>query len=168
MKKFIIMLFAIFSGVMLSQFPEYAQQYRQRVGGAVDELAKVVTRFETSARDSGLSREQALDTYTETGSEFLSKQGGNMRSTISRYEYLSGHLNRMIQAPSFVRLWVFAKERDMEIAKASLSAYEPAIPTTAEGATHAAAGFAGGWLLLSILLAPFGRKPRRYKAANMR
>ena len=40
-------------GIIASQGPEYAQQYRQRLGGAIDELRQVITRFEADAQASG-------------------------------------------------------------------------------------------------------------------
>ena len=36
-------------GLVASQFPEYAQQYEQRLGGAVDELRVFVEKFDASA-----------------------------------------------------------------------------------------------------------------------
>ena len=36
-------------GVVLSQFPEYAQQYTQRLGGAVDELRIITEDFDRAA-----------------------------------------------------------------------------------------------------------------------
>ena len=50
-------------GLALSQFPEYAQQYTQRLGGAVDELRAVTRQFDAAATAAGLSREQALARY---------------------------------------------------------------------------------------------------------
>ena len=37
-------------GVCFSQFPEYAQQYEQRLGGAVDELQDHRRRFRRATR----------------------------------------------------------------------------------------------------------------------
>jgi Protein of unknown function (DUF2937) len=56
-------LFAIISIVpafLLSQGPEFAQQYRQRLGGAVDEIATVVRNFEEDSQRSGFDRQTAL------------------------------------------------------------------------------------------------------------
>ncbi|MFL4990854.1 MAG: DUF2937 family protein, partial [Microvirga sp.] len=36
----------LLGGVVASQGPEFGQQYRQRLGGAVDELRQVISRFE--------------------------------------------------------------------------------------------------------------------------
>lgn len=43
-----------------SQFPEFSQQYKQRLSGAVDELAWVVERFDADAAALGMSRDAAL------------------------------------------------------------------------------------------------------------
>ena len=50
----------IAGAVGLSQFPEFSQQYAQRLGGAVDELARVVEDFDADASDVGLNRDEAL------------------------------------------------------------------------------------------------------------
>ena len=42
--------------VVLSQFPEYAQQYTQRLGGAVDELRRQTQSFDQDAAEGGLTR----------------------------------------------------------------------------------------------------------------
>ena len=161
MKRFIILLLASLCGVSLSQFPEFAQQYRQRVGGAVDELSKVVTEFDTSAKNAGLQREEALSRYGETNDDFLKQRGGDMRAVITRYDYLTSHYAHLTNAPQFKRLWVFTKERDMELSKATLATFEPAVPVTPEGLAHGGAGLLGGWALLSLLLSPFGRHRSR-------
>ena len=47
----------IAGAVALSQFPEFSQQYLQRLSGAVDELKAITVAFDLSARVAGLSRE---------------------------------------------------------------------------------------------------------------
>ena len=42
-------------GVSLSQFPEYSQQYIQRLAGAVDELTLFVEGFDADATSVGLT-----------------------------------------------------------------------------------------------------------------
>ena len=48
--------FGIVSGAGFSQFPEFSQQYLQRLGGAVDELSTVVSDFDRSAATFGMTR----------------------------------------------------------------------------------------------------------------
>ena len=158
MKKYLIIFVGLICGAIASQFPEYAQQYRQRLAGAVGELERIVVQFDADARDSGLNRAQALAAYQESGNDFLSDRGQSIGDVISRYERLGGHLKAMNDADPLSRLWVFARDHDRELARETLDIYEPAVPLTAVGAAHAAGGFALGWLLLSLLLAPFGKR----------
>ena len=47
--------FGLLGGLVASQAPEFGQQYRQRLGGAIDELNRVVARFDEDARRPGRS-----------------------------------------------------------------------------------------------------------------
>ncbi len=55
------LLFALFAAVLTSQLPEFAQQYRQRLGGAIDELQRIVDTFDRDAGSSALTRTQGID-----------------------------------------------------------------------------------------------------------
>lgn len=59
---------ALSAGAATSQFPEFSQQYAQRLGGAVDALAEVVADFDASAQAEGLTRTQALEQMQGTPS----------------------------------------------------------------------------------------------------
>lgn len=161
MRSLLIITIALLAGVCASQFPEYAQQYRQRVGGAVVELEKIVVQFDADAGEFGLNRQEALERYVASQDEFLNLRGKSMSEIIARYEFLSAHYTRLTEAAPFARLWVFAKERDNEIARDTLDIYEPAVPATSEGAVHAAGGFGAVWLFLSAL---FGRRRKTAEA----
>ena len=50
----------VLGAASVSQFPEFSQQYTQRLGGAVDALGQVVADFDASAAAAGLDREAAL------------------------------------------------------------------------------------------------------------
>jgi hypothetical protein len=45
---------ALIAGLVGSQGPEFAQQYRQRIGGALDELKRIVADFDDEAAREGL------------------------------------------------------------------------------------------------------------------
>lgn len=161
MKRLIILIFALICGGATSQFPEIAQQYRQRLDGAIQELSKIVVQFDMDAKASGLSRDEAVERFAASGDEFLGKRGASLKQVFARYDYLTTHQAHLNDANPFERLLVFAKERDPELSNATLKIYEPAVPVTPEGGAHAAGGAVGGWALLSILFWPFGRRRRR-------
>src|SRR5215217_3313323 len=72
----------------LSQFPEYAQQYTQRLGGAVDELRVITEDFDRAALAGGLDRSAALARYNASNDDFLAGRGSSMTATFQRYDKL--------------------------------------------------------------------------------
>ena len=162
MKKLIIILASLFCAALASQFPEYVQQYQQRLSGAVTELTQVVEQFDLDARNNDLTRKQALDRYEASQDEFLKDRADRISTLIQRYDRLRLHLRSLETAAPFQKLGLFIKDRDIEMASDTAKIYQPAIPLTTMGAAHAAGGFGLGWVLFSILLWPFrGARHRR-------
>ena len=60
MLKILTLAGGVAGAVALSQFPEFSQQYLQRLSGAVDELRTQVVAFDTLATAAGITREEAL------------------------------------------------------------------------------------------------------------
>lgn len=135
-----------------SQFPEYAQQYEQRLGGAVNELNIIVSDFDRDAQRFGLSRDDALRRYEVSPDDFLSARGISMERTLARYAELSGALSDLQNAGPLERLLHLGDYLDSEVGAQALAAYEPAVPVTAEGFMWAIGGFGIGYLILSALL----------------
>ncbi|CUH76564.1 DUF2937 family protein [Tropicibacter naphthalenivorans] len=135
-----------------SQFPEYSQQYKQRLGGAVDELARQVTRYQGDAEAAGMGLPAYLETLAAEG-PLAQTQAQNMAADIARYERLSAALTRLQDAGPFMRAKQAAWMEDPEIAARAWEAFEPAVPVTFEGAVFAGTGFAGGWLTVSAVWA---------------
>jgi hypothetical protein len=154
--------------LMLSQFPEYAQQYTQRLGGAVDELRVVTEDFDTAADTAGLDRSAALGRYQSSSDAFLADRGQSMQRTFVRYEELSATLTRITGADPLERLRNLPAYLDTDIGRRTLENYQPAVPVTMEGLFYAAAGFGLGYLVLSALIRfcalPFRRRRLYYRS----
>lgn len=146
--------------VGLSQFPEFSQQYMQRLGGAVDELERQVTRYEGDAAQVGMPLDAYLVALADEG-EMARTQAGNMASDIARYDRLSTALDTLEGAGPFMRARLaFDMMPDSEVAARALEVYKPAMPATFEGAVFAGAGFLGGWAVLALGLAILRRSWR--------
>ncbi len=152
--------------LVLSQFPEYAQQYTQRLGGAVDELRVITEDFDRAALAGGLDRTAALQRYNASNDDFLAGRGMSMTATFQRYEVLSTTLARIENAGAVERFQSLPAFLDSDIGGRTLESYRPAIPVTMEGILYAGGGFILGYLVLSGLWRfaslPFRR--RRYAA----
>jgi hypothetical protein len=148
-------LISVFGGVALglaaSQFPEFSQQYEQRLGGAVDELRAIVEKFDASAARAGLTRTQALETYPETGNTFLTQQGEDVSATVERYDRLEIQLMALKDANIVTRVTDFALYYDPEVGARALDSYSPAVPVTSEGFFYAAFGVLVGYVLFAML-----------------
>lgn len=158
----------LLGGATASQGPEFAQQYRQRLGGAVDELRQIVQRFDTDAQASGETRESAIARLRSNTDDLVSRQGVAMQANAERLGRLEAHRAAMMEAGSFSRVALMVRDGDTDILEAVSRDFEPALPVTEEGVVSAAAGFTavwGGVLLLSGFLRSLFRRPRQTVSA---
>jgi len=67
--------FAMFSGLLTTQMPEYWQQYRQRLEGAIDELSAIVMQFEKDSAAQGMTVRKGI-AHLEENSDALARSRG--------------------------------------------------------------------------------------------
>ncbi|WP_272009360.1 DUF2937 family protein [Roseovarius sp. ZX-A-9] len=148
--------------VGLSQFPEFSQQYTQRLAGAVDELSRFVAEFDADAAGQGFTRQDALEDLRQ-GGQMGAARAQTMARTLARHTRLSADLAALREAGPFTRAYRARSFTDPEIVRATWGDFRPAMPLTFEGAVFAGFGFLGGLGLLGGLIAfirlPFRRKP---------
>ena len=135
----------LFSALAASQAPEFAQQYRQRIGGAIDELRRVVERFDENARASGLSRADAIRRLEGQSEPLVQRQGPAMAEVAERLSRLERQRDEVAAAGPFGRLVALARGFDPALARATYLDFEPAWPATSEGLVTAGLGFLLGW-----------------------
>lgn len=133
-----------------AQFPEFSQQYTQRLGGAVDALAKVVADFDNSAAAVGLTRTGALEQMQ--GTAFLDRRRADMRITFARYEALRADLSAVQGQGPFMRAYHATRLTDRQIARAAWEAFQPALPLSFAGVIFALAGFVLGSVACGLVL----------------
>jgi len=150
----------VLGGASASQFPEFAQQYTQRLGGAVDALEEVVADFDASAANAGLTRQQALAELQ--GSTFLDARREDMTRTFQRYQGLQADLALLESAGPFMRAYHATRMTDRDVARAALASFEPAVPVGMAGLIFAGSGFLAGliaiWAAIKLVLWPFRRR----------
>ncbi|HTR12074.1 MAG TPA: DUF2937 family protein [Roseiarcus sp.] len=152
---------ALLAGLLGSQAPEFAQQYRQRIGGALDELNRIITAFDAEAAQENVTPPQAIARLEQNSDPLARRRGLSMAETIARADRLREQLAAMTDAGSLKRLYVTLVDFDPELAQRTLDAYEPAAPLTFEALV--AAGFAAlwGWVAAHLIAWPFRRARRR-------
>lgn len=146
--------------VTLSQFPEFSQQYLQRLSGAVDEMHTVVLAYDNDAAQAGLGRQEYVNQMAQN--EVFAPTARSMAQNIHRYERLSNNYDVLKDASPIGRLtqpWHFA---DTELVGRTLDDFKPAVPVTADGFISAGVGYGLGWLavmgLIALVRLPFRKR----------
>ena len=134
----------------LSQFPEYSQQYTQRLAGKVEELTRFVNSFDEDAAAVGVSREDALAALAES-SAIGEERARTMKATMERQSRLAAALSDLRDAGPFTRAYRVGAFTDAELARGTMSDFKPAVPLTFEGLVFAVIGFLAGLGVFSLL-----------------
>jgi hypothetical protein len=149
--------------VSASQMPEFAQQYRQRLGGAVEELRVVVQDFDRDAQNSKMTRDEAIESLKRSAEQFPRDRGNSMERTVSRFENLTEQQARMESASPLTQAAYLFANPDRKLVSETWQVFEPAVPLNAPGAIWGGLG-----LLLAGLLArlPVGAARRMRRRRN--
>lgn len=150
--------------VGLSQYPEFSQQYIQRLAGQVDALTIEAKRFDDSALAEGMGREEALQVMI--GSDFVDRRQVDMRQMFARHARLSENLLVLRTASPLERLRLPHRMADGPTVQEVWGDFTPAVPVSVAGAASAGTGFLGGWLVIAGLFAALATPFRRKSAAK--
>jgi len=138
---------AVMGAVVFSQAPEFAQQYEQRLGGAIGELEPIVANFDADAQRSDLTREQALSLYGKSHEQFLKDRGKSMLDVFDRYDRLVRQRRSLHEAGTLLRPAVVFYGADGKLVSEARRSYQPALPLTLNGLVYGALGF--GFMMLA-------------------
>jgi hypothetical protein len=153
----------VLGAIVAAQLPEVMQQYQQRLGGAADEVAAIVDRFDRDAAANNVSRGDALAQLHASGDDLVRRRGVDMEINIERLSALRQQRQDM-SGDYLSRAVYFLAHADPTLLDQTLKTYQPAVPTTAEGLFSALAGFVAGWWIIVLMALPF----RRWKEARAR
>ncbi len=156
------LLFAFFG----AQLPEFTQQYRQRLGGAIDELSAVIARFDGEAATQSLTRAQGIARLEGNADPLAQERGTAVEDAVARKDRLDRQRQALESAGPLSEYAVLADGLDRGVARQALAAYVPAVPTTTAGFLVGAIAFAIGWLLTHLAALPFRVRPRPRAAAT--
>ena len=95
---------AVLAGLIGSQAPEFAQQYRQRLGGALEELNRIVSEFDAEVRRQSLSRAEALKRLEDNSDPLARERGEDMDKAIERAARLNEQIEAVNSAGPLMRL----------------------------------------------------------------
>ncbi len=152
---------ALAAGLSFSQAPEFAQQYRQRLGGAIDELQASVSAFDSDSRASGLSHDEGVGRLESSVDAFVRLRGARVAQETVRLARLKRQAADLNGGLPLSKIFALAVDADPQVARGAFDDFQPALPLTADGAASAAIGFVGVLLALRLLPLPLRRRKKR-------
>jgi hypothetical protein len=160
-------ILCVVGAVLFSQFPEFMQQYLQRLEGHLDEARLVVERFKDAAAQSGMTLDQLVAGAAQNPDPSMGRLGGVIQASVARVNELGAADAALRNASIAARPFVFIAHMDRGIARATLAIYKPAVPTTLEGFVYAGLGIL---LVLAVyhlgIRGPISRRIKRRAAAR--
>jgi hypothetical protein len=157
---------AMFSGLLTTQMPEYWQQYRQRLEGAIDELTAIVTQFDKDSARQGMT-EGAGIAHLKANTDALARSRGDAMQHAAR------RLARLKRADTAFndknlpeKWWTLATNFDPSVAARAYQTYKPAVPTTWEGFIAGIVGFFVGGALIHLLALPIRYRHKIFKRSE--
>ena len=154
---FVALLFAF----VATQVPEFMQQYRQRLGGAIDELAAVVSRFESDSAQQGLTQSGGIDRLRSNDDRFVRQRGDQEQDNVVRLQNLREAQTRFRSDGLVSQYGTLITHFDSRIARGALSDFSPAVPTTPQGFVFGMIGFVFGGGVVHLAGRPLRRRVRR-------
>jgi hypothetical protein len=147
-------------GLIGSQLPEFAQQYRQRLGGALDELNRTIAQFDSETAAQSLTRGQGVDQLKSNPETLARERGVAIEGNIDRANRLARQQEAFQRGGPLTRLVTLIGNFDPATATKAIEDFEPAVPITFEAFVIAGIALALGWGATHLCAWPIRRRWR--------
>ncbi len=144
-----------------SQLPEFAQQYRQRLGGALDELNRVIAQFDSEAEGQSLTRAQGIERLKGNEDSLARDRGLAIERDIERADRLRRQKEAFQSGGPVTRLATLIANFDPTTAAQAIRDFEPAVPVTFEDFLVAGVALILGLSATHLVAWPIRRRLRR-------
>ncbi|WP_158815445.1 DUF2937 family protein [Methylocapsa sp. S129] len=141
-----------------SQLPEFAQQYRQRLGGAIDELDRMIAQFDSEVAAQSLTRAQGVDRLKTNPDNLAQERGAAIESDVDRAARLTRQQEAFQIGGPLTRLASLIENFDPATASKAIRDYEPAVPITFEAFVIAGIALVIGWSATHLCAWPIRRR----------
>jgi Protein of unknown function (DUF2937) len=128
------------------------------LGGALEELSRIVSEFDAEVRGQNLTRAEGLKRLEDNDDPLAHERGEDMGKAIERAKRLNEQIQAMNSAGPLMRLYVITKGFDPAIARSTLDNYEPAGPLSLGALTSGGLAALWGWAATRLIAWPFSRR----------
>lgn len=161
----IALAIGLLCGLVGTQWPEFSQQYRQRLGGALDELQRIIAVFDAEAASHSLTPAQGIARLKDNPDPLARERGADIEGDTAREARIERALADMRDAGPLRRLVVMVSDLDAPAASQTLRDFEPAAPLTSEALIVGALAWLSGWSATHLCAWPIRRRWRARRDA---
>ena len=161
MKSIFTVITALLLGALLSQFPEFYQQYLQRVGGQLDGIRLEITDLDQRAESVQKNRFEYIRRLLENNDPIVQNEGYNLARLLGKQIKLQRTFDDLNSSNPLWRSVRFAHHFNNDTAIPTLESFRPAVPITVEGAYYFSLGAFLGWFVSWLLSRGFRRQKNR-------
>lgn len=130
--------------------PGFIAQYRQRLGGALDQVAKDLAPFREIAKQfHGGKLEKLIEHHVFSTDPTFQAEGNAIQSMVRTLDRLRGALEAL-DTDLVHQILALVKRADPQIAKATWAAYQPGFSFNPEGLIFAGVVALAAWLLFML------------------
>lgn len=147
LEAFFDRIVAVAGAIVFIQIPSFLVQYQQRLGGHVDELARLIRKYKIAAADNGRTVEEYIGLHLQSNIKEFVSTGKLMSENMERFTDLSSALKSITESKGIIKLFQFLKNIDMEIFKGALKNFVPGISFSIDTLLY---GFLG--IVLSMII----------------
>ncbi|MCL2155228.1 MAG: DUF2937 family protein [Leptospirales bacterium] len=142
---------SVVGAVIFIQIPTFLVQYKQRLGGHVDELARLINQYKSAAAGNGKTVEEYIGLHLNSGvNEFIST-GKLMTENMERFNELSLALLNLSESSGIKKLFVFLKSMDFDIFKETYKDFVPGISFSLDSILYCIVGIIFAMLLYLLI-----------------
>lgn len=156
----LVFIALVLGGVLgASQVPRFVQEYEQRLGGARDEVVRLLGEFSNIAAGSGESLSAYADRLAQNSDKSIAATGARILNLAERERALSTHARELAGSARLLKPVVLVQGGDRAIMAATWDAYGYTLTLDPE---YGGIGLVLGWLVHALLAAIAGLfAPRR-------
>jgi len=118
---------SVAGALIFIQIPAFLVQYQQRLGGHVDELARLIKQYKSAAATNGKSVEEYIKLHLNSGVKEFISTGELMTENMERFTELSLALQNLSESSGVKKLLVFLKSINFDIFRETYKNFVPGI-----------------------------------------
>ncbi len=145
-------IFAVVGAFLMSQFPQFYDQYLQRTMGHLEELNRQIDLMRQAATLTGKTLDSYIRKFLTSDDLDILHQGNLMQQMTERANDLAEGAAAMMHADVITRPFVFLGHVQSDIATSTLENFKPGFSFGTEGLIYALLGIFLGYGVFHILM----------------